>query len=378
MSNTNIDYLILGPAAPFRGGISDTQHELASHLVQLGKRVELLTFSKLYPNLLFPGKTQKRATHLSDALEARPLIHAYNPLQWKKVSRLINKQKPRCVIFRYYTPFLAPVYSRIAKSLDPEIKRIALVDNWIPHEKRFWDHGLNLLFGKQMHAFTTLSSGVASQIKSTLEAPVWEGFHPINTHLLTPISKVKAREQLGWDPSQNIVLFFGLIREYKGVELLIQAFHQPELKDRNFVLKIVGECYENPSKYTDLVERLELQNSVHFDFEFKYEKEIQHLFSACDLVAQTYHTATQSGVTPMAYFYKKPLLVSDIEGLNSPIKKDQTGLCVQKNPQAIAEGIIQLFDSKTMTKTIENLAKAKENYGWSKWVKEWDHFIQKI
>ena len=169
-----------------------------------------------------------------------------------------------------------------------------------------------------------------------------------------------------------------MIRQYKGLELLIQAFAEKEFNSGNIVLKVVGECYENQKKYTNLVKRLDLKEIVKFDFEFKTLHDIQLLFSGCDLVAQTYHTATQSGVTPIAYFYNKPLVVSDIDGLKIPIKKDKTGVYVKRNPKAIAEGIIYLLDEKIIKKTIKNLKEAQQKYSWEHWVKKWDEFIQNL
>ena len=378
MSKQRLDYLIIGPAAPFRGGIADTQNELGKHLIKSGKKTQLLTFSKLYPNFLFPGKNQKRKKEPNTSFEALEMIHAYNPFHWGKVVRYINKASPKNLIFRYYIPFLVPVYVWIARRTNNKIKKIALVDNWIPHERSFLDKILNHYFGVQMHAFTTLSSEVASQIKSEFQNPIWEGFHPVNTELLPKISSDDARKQLGWKPKQSIILFFGLIREYKGVELLIQAFAEKEFDTKNSFLKIIGECYEDQKKYTNLVTRLGLEDRVDFDFEFKTEHDIQLLFSACDLVAQTYHTASQSGVTPIAYFYNKPLIVSDIKGLNTPIKKDQTGICVQKNPKAIAKGITKILETKNYQKARDNQKKSLPQYQWKHWVEQWSDFIENL
>jgi glycosyltransferase involved in cell wall biosynthesis len=378
MPEQRLDYLIIGPVAPFRGGIAETQYELATHLLMSGKKVQLLTFSKLYPKILFPGKNQKTKEKQQRSLKISESIHAYNPLQWAKVVREINQLNPRNLIFRYYTPFLAPVYGWLAKKTASQINKIALVDNWIPHERRALDRILNRFFGKQMQAFTTLSTAVATQIKIDFKQAVWEGFHPINTQLLPPISKLEARKRLGWNQQQTTVLFFGLIRQYKGLELLIQSFTDKALDSHNTVLKIVGECYENQKKYTDLVSQLGLEDTVSFDFEYKSLSDIQTLFSACDLVAQTYHTASQSGVTPLAYFYSKPLVVSDIEGLNGPIKKDKTGVCVQKTPKAIAEGIIGLLDYNKYQKAKDNLKKSLPNYQWKVWVEQWSDFIENL
>lgn len=379
MPDQKLDYLILGPAPPFRGGIAETQYELALHLEREGRKIHLFSFSKLYPKLLFPGKAQKTKEIIgSPSFGITSTLHAFNPLQWRKVVKQINELNPKYLIFRYYTPFLAPLYGWIAKRVNQEILKIALVDNWIPHEKSPIDNVLNRYFGSKMHAFTTFSKAVANQVKKEIILPVWEGFHPINSFLPAPISKLEARKKLGWNPQQKIVLFFGLIRPYKGLELLIKAFEKKYLENENIVLKVVGECYENPKKYTDLVNQLGLQSRIEFDFEYKSVTGIQTCFSACDLIAQTYHTATQSGVTPLAYFYNKPLLVSDIEGLATPIKKDQTGHCVQKNPKAIAAAINELFDTKKYLKIQDNLKKSLPLYQWKNWIIQWTDFIENL
>ena len=378
MSKKRLDYLIAGPSAPYRGGIADTQNELGKYLAKAGKKTQLITFSKLYPNFLFPGKNQKRKEKLNTQVNTLEIIHSYNPFYWKKAIRYINKTNPKTIIFRYYTPFLAPLYGWIAKRTDDGIKKIALVDNWIPHERRFWDKIFNRFFGTQVQAFTTFSSEVASQIKDEFQKPIWEGFHPINTNLLPQISSALARKKLGWESEKYIVLFFGIIRKYKGLELLIQAFADKKFNSENIILKVVGECYEDKKKYTNLVTSLGLEKIVEFDFEFKTEQDIQLVFSGCDLVAQTYHTASQSGVTPIAYFYNKPLVVSDIEGLNTPIKEDNSGVCVKKNPCDIAKGIKYLLNDKVANNKIQNIKKALPRYSWKKWVKDWDEFIQNL
>ncbi|MGA0211674.1 MAG: glycosyltransferase, partial [Flavobacteriaceae bacterium] len=308
MDNQPLDYLIIGPAHPFRGGIAETQHELAHALLSLGKNVTLLTFTTLYPKGLFPGKTQKSTQPEPQSLNRIEELHAFNPLKWGKTVKTILRLQPKVVVFRYYTPFLAPVYGTIAKKIPKSIKKIALVDNWIPHEPRFFDTLFNRYFGAQIDAFSTLSETVGNQIEKAFEVPLWKGFHPIATALLPPLSKEEARKQLGWDNSKKVVLFFGLIRKYKGLELLVQAFTDPVLKSEDIHLHIAGECYENENKYTDLVHSLGLDQKIRFDFNYQDKKSIQLLFSGADVVAQTYHSATQSGVTPLAYYYQKPLL----------------------------------------------------------------------
>ncbi|MDG1712037.1 MAG: glycosyltransferase [Flavobacteriaceae bacterium] len=378
MVETVLDYLFIGPVHPFRGGISETQHELTKTLMEQGFNVKLFTFTSLYPKILFPGSSPYSSQKAPKNLDIEQKIHAYSPLGWKKIADQINTLQPKNVIFRYYTPFLAPVYTSIAKRLDMGIKKIALVDNWFPHESNIWDKALNRFFGKQMQGFTTLSTQVAQQLKLEFKVPIWSGFHPIATHLHPEIEQQKAKEILEWSPSEKTILFFGLIRKYKGLELLIQSFAESPLKEENIRLYIAGECYENPNKYSNLIKDLQLENRITLDLTFKNTEETALLFSAADAVAQTYHTATQSGVTPYAYFYNKPLLVSDIPGLREVIKKDNTGVCSSKNPSSIASQLIKLLDTENTTKYQKNIEKVKGHYQWSSFAEKWHHFIEKI
>lgn len=378
MAETVLDYLFIGPAHPFRGGISETQHELTKTLVEQGFNVKLFTFTSLYPKILFPGSSPYSSQKAPKNLDIEQKIHAYSPLGWKKIADQINTLQPKNVIFRYYTPFLAPVYTSLAKRLDKGIKKITLVDNWFPHESNIWDKALNRYFGKQMQGFTTLSPLVAQQIKLEFKVPIWSGFHPIATHLRPEIEQHKAKEILGWSPSEKTILFFGLIRKYKGLELLIQSFAESPLKEENIRLYIAGECYENSNKYSKLIKELQIENRITLDLTFKNTEETALLFSAADAVAQTYHTATQSGVTPYAYFYNKPLLVSDIPGLKEVIKKDNTGVCSSKNPSFIASQLIKLLDTENITKYQKNIEKVKDHYQWGSFAEKWHHFIEKI
>ncbi len=378
MAKNHLDYLIIGPAHPFRGGIADTQHELAKALQKKGKKIELLTFTKLYPKVFFPGKTQFSNQISPKKLIITQLLHAYNPMKWPRVIKYICSKSPKVVVFRYYTPFLAFVYAWIARNLPKSIKKVAIVDNWIPHETSWIDKKLNLLFSKYLDCISSLSLFVADQIKDNFDGPVWAGFHPINSNLLPILDQKKARLKLKWDIEVPYVLFFGLIRKYKGLELLIRAFNEAPLIDKNIKLYVAGECYEDKKKYTQIVETLNLDKRVVLDFNFKNKTDIQLLFSACDIVAQTYHKATQSGVTPLAYYYQKPLLVSDIESLNTTIINDHTGLTVKKDSKSIAAGIYKVLGKKNIKNFSENMRKTSIKYNWSTFSEQWDRFVSEI
>ena len=371
--------LLLGPAYPYRGGIADTQNYLAQNLSRLGHEVLVYTFKYQYPKLLFPGKTQYSSVPMPKGIDIKRKIHSINPINWIKISNEINHYDPDIVLFRYWTPFLAPCWIWIAKRLSSKIKKIALVDNWIPHDKKPWDKTMNDLFGKTMDAFVTLSNAVAKEImEDKPKTPIWSGFHPIADDLPKIISKAVARKKLGWSKEKNIVLFFGLIRKYKGLDLLIEAFSKSPLKSSKTLLVIVGEPYEKKEKYVSLIHQLKLEDRIMCDFNYADRELTRDVICAADVVAQTYRSATQSGVTPLAYYYQTPLLVSNLPGLKAPIEKDGTGVVTEKTPEKIANNLYEILKENNLLYYQKNLSQTLKNYTWQHFCKSMLSFINSV
>ena len=371
--------LFLGPAYPYRGGIADTQNYLAKNLVKLGHEVLVLTFYYQYPKILFPGKTQYSKDPKPIGVNIKRKVHSLNPINWIKVSNEINDYSPNIVFFRYWTPFIAPCWSYIARKLSPRIKKVAFVDNWIPHEVKPWDNIMNNLFSKRIDAFVTLSKAVSDEIiRDVPNIPVWSGFHPISEDLPKIISKTKARQKLGWSEDKKIVLFFGLIRKYKGLDLLIEAFSKAPLKSSKILLAIVGESYEKEEKYLDLIKRLKLEDRVIYDFNYADTEYTRDVICAADVVAQTYRSATQSGVTPLAYLYQTPLLVSNIPGLKVPIEKDHTGIVTEKSPEEIAINLSNILKRNSLEFYKKKLDKISKNYTWQSFCKSMIIFLEGV
>lgn len=366
----SIDFILLGPAHPYRGGIADTQTSLAKALIDLGYSVELWTFSHLYPALLFPGKTQFSGEKQVYNLPISRKVHAYNPLQWKSIAREINTKQPQAVLFRYWTPFLAPCWNSIAKRLNPSIKKIALVDNWVPHESKPWDNYLTKRFERHMDAFTTLSIAIAATIKKQSKKPVRGMYHPIPMGLPEKKTKEVACKKLNLNPAANYILFFGLIRPYKGLDLLLEAMKQH--KDKQ--LLIVGECYENEGKYLSLINSLKLEKQVQYINRFVTLEEAAYYFSVADALVLPYKTATQSGVVALAYHFETPMVVTNHKGLIAPISKDVTGVITAINATAIANGITELYANNNIDRFKENLLQTKANYAWETYAQEWVNF----
>tara|TARA_B100000963_G_scaffold79091_1_gene67218 strand:+ start:12517 stop:13665 length:1149 start_codon:yes stop_codon:yes gene_type:complete len=366
LDSRKTEYLILGPFFPFRGGISETNHSLYDSLKKLGIKTKKLSFEKLYPKVLFPGKSQyydKVETNSED--KKIRILHTYNPTKWKNTVQEIISINPRFIIFRYWTPFLSPFYSFVMSNLPKEITKIALVDNWVPHEKNFFDRFLNNLFAKKIDLFITFSKNVALKINKKYFKKVITIFHPINFNLPKIISKKKACQNLKISEKFTYILYFGIIREYKGLDLLINSFAKENIKKKNIKLIIAGEFYSKKEKYLNLINQLKLNSKIILDSKFISNNKVRDYFCVSDLLLQTYRSSSQSGVTSKAYYYETPILVSDINGLKEQIKKDNTGGITKLNYDEISKKIIYCLNKKNKNRFILNIKKNKLKYSWS-------------
>lgn len=366
-----LDFLLLGPAFPYRGGISNTQQAHAESLLAQGYTVKLFTFTQLYPSFLFPGKSQFTAAAENPSLPIERKIHAYHPLQWKSIAKTINQLKPKAVIFRYWTPFLAPCWNAIAKRLDSSIKKTAWVDNWKAHEPKPWDQFLTQRFEKSMDNFTTLSIAVATEIKKESNKKVWGKMHPIEDHLPKKLNPKEARKKLNFPQEKTALLFFGLIRPYKGLTLLIKALKRHPEKH----LFIVGECYENWEKYQQLIQDLNIEKQITVINRFVSQEEAAIYFSAVDATILPYTSATQSGVLALGYYYETPLVVTNHPGLSLPITEDKTGEVCLPKVEEIQKAITAVTETKANKVFRQNLNQTKHHYSWANYAQEWAKFV---
>ena len=371
-----VDYLLIGPAYPYRGGIAQTQNQLALSLTKLGKTVLLITFKKLYPKFLFPGKSQFTIETKPDLIKINRTIHSYNPFNWIKVARKINKINPKVIIFRYYNPLLSFCYYGIINNLNKNIKKVALVDNWKHHEPKFYDKILNKLFSIKIDSYITLSDNVAQELKKQINSNIFSGFHPISEDLPKKISKLNARKEIGWDIDAKIILFYGLIRPYKGLDNLLKAFTMSPLNLSNIKLAIVGEFYEPILKYKKIIKKLKLEDKIYLIPGFSDKKSTQLYFSSSDLVALTYKSATQSGVIPLAYHFKIPILVTNLLGLKTPIINDKTGLVCSQDPKDISIKLVEMLKKERNSIFIKNIKKSEKKYSWKEYSKHIINFIE--
>jgi len=368
--------VILGPAHPLRGGIAATNESLALALQEAGHEVTVVSFSLQYPGFLFPGKSQFTDDPAPEGLHIHPLVNSINPFSWWKAARFINQIQPELLIVRFWLPFMGPSLGTVCRLVKNSVRKIAITDNVIPHEHRPGDRALTRYFLKSCQGFVTLSRSVQEDIRQFTSKPTRFLFHPLNDQYGEPGTKAAARNQLGWDPDQKIVLFFGLVRAYKGLDLLLQAFGDQRMKESDIHLVVAGEFYDDPEKYQVLIEEHNLHNSVTLINAFISNEDVQHYFNAADLLAQTYHTATQSGITQIAYQFNLPMVVTDVGGLAEMVPDTQAGYVVPKDPEAIANAVYTYFDQGESDRMRSFIEGHKNEFAWSTFVERLIAFAQ--
>ena len=378
--NKSNTIILVGPAFPLRGGIAHFNESFAKSLIGEGYSVELVSFYLQYPSVLFPGKTQKSAGEPPEGLTIHQWLSSINPLSWSKAAKKISGLNPQLVVIRFWIPFMGPALGALAKQLRKKgIVVIGLIDNAIPHESRGFDKALSILFFKNCTAFFTLSKSVADDLKILAPGKKIETSpHPVYDIFGYPVSKASAREKLNLDPDQNYILFFGFIRAYKGLDLLIQAMGMEAVRNLNIKLIVAGEFYEKEEKYRSLIENLNLKDSVIIRSDYIPQNEVKYYFCAANIVAQTYRSATQSGVTQIAYHFERPMLVTDVGGLAEIVPDGKVGYVVPPNPDAIADGIVRFFSEMNELPFAEKAAIEKERFSWSHFTRKFIDFAHQL
>ncbi len=338
--------VIIGPAWPLRGGLAAFDEKLAICFSEKGIQSSIHTFSLQYPSLLFPGKTQYSTQPAPQGINIKATINSINPFNWMKVGWQIMREKPDLIIVRYWIPFLGPCLGTILKIVhwNRHTKVISIVDNMIPHEKRLGDTLFTKYFASSIDGFVTMSEKVKNDVKLFSHKPTLVSPHPIFDHFGSTIPTLQARTQLGLGENDKIILFFGYIRKYKGLDLLIQAMKDIRIQQLGIRLLVVGEFYDAAQPYIDLVNDLALQNQITFYDQFVPDQEVTNYVSAADFIIQPYKNATQSGVTPLAYHFSKPMLVTNVGGLADTVPHLKVGVVTEPTFEDIANGIVQLYD----------------------------------
>lgn len=360
---------IIGPAHPYRGGIAALNERLAEQFQREGHQVNIITFTLQYPGFLFPGKTQYTNDPPSFNLKIERKINAVNPISWITTGNYIKKEKPDLVIVRFWLPFMAPGLGTICRRIrkNKHSKIIALVDNIIPHETRPGDKIFTKYFTKSVDAFIAMSGSVYSDLnlfdikKQKKLTP-----HPIYDHYGEIEKREVALEKLNLDSDFRYILFFGFIRNYKGLDLLLEAFSDPYFNSGKIKLIIAGEFYSNKEFYIKLIQKLNIKNRVVLKTDFIPDSVVQNYFNAADLVAQPYKSATQSGITQIGYHFNKPMLVTNVGGLSEIIPHMKVGYVVEPNTESIKEALIDFFENQRISLFTQNIQAEKKRFAWEK------------
>jgi len=360
---------IIGPAWPFRGGLANFNERLAREWMVRGDDVTIHTFTKQYPDMLFPGTSQFSGSPAPTDLTIERSIHAYNPLQWGSASQRIASAQYDLALIRFWLPAMGPSLGRVATALAraPRTKVVALVDNLYPHESRFLDRLLTNSFIKVPHTFVTMSNVVAGQLKQLVDGrPVCKAPHPIYDDYGKAIDQKEARNRLGIDSDGPLLLFFGFIRKYKGLDLLLQALNDPIFRSMGLKVVIAGEWYEDPDTYKALSNNLNLGDMILWHDHFIQESDISTYFSAADAVVQPYRSATQSGISALAYAYSKPLISTRVGGLAEVIDDGSSGFLCDPDPLSIRDAILRWINMSNIEPMLDTIAQRRAEMTWGR------------
>ncbi len=358
--------VIIGPAFPLRGGIADFNEALAIALQNDGNEVIIYSFYYQYPKILFPGKTQLADGGKPAYLKIKSTLSSVNPFSWRKTASAIVNEKPDLVIVRFWLPFMAPALGTVAKHLRKKnIKVIAITDNVIPHENRIGDSSLTKYFIKNCDAFITMSGSVLKDLeKFTLTDKKVFLPHPIYNIFGERLSKAEARKNFNLPSEERIILFFGFIRKYKGLNLLLDAMADERIKQRNIKLLVAGEFYGDEQMYHDKIKALNIGENIILHTSFIDKQKVRDYFCSADLVVQPYITATQSGITQVAYYFGRPMLVTNVGGLSEIVKDRRVGYVTDVNSKAIADALCDFYDNNREMEFSANVDVDKEKFSW--------------
>ena len=370
--------IIIGPAFPYRGGIANFNNSLAVEYKSQGADVKIYSFSLQYPSFLFPGKTQYEEGEGPKDIEIIPIVNSINPFNWFKVASRIKKENPDYVIFRYWLPFMAPCLGTIAKLIRKTTKVFAITDNVIPHEKRIGDSLLTKYFVKSSDAFLTLSSSVLDDLKQFTDTkekifiphPIYDSFGDI-------VEKSTAKEKLGLDENGKYLLFFGFVRKYKGLDIMLEVMADKRIQDLGVKLIVAGEFYDNKEEYIAQINSLNISDYVILRTDFILEDQVKDYFCASDMITQTYRTATQSGVTQIAYHFERPMLVTNVGGLAEIVPHNKVGYVCDINTKQIADYIVEFYTENKEKEFSDNTKEEKKRFTWKVLVEGIDNLIKK-
>jgi glycosyltransferase involved in cell wall biosynthesis len=367
--------IIIGPAHPLRGGLATFDQRLAGEFLAQGYDCSIYSFSLQYPSFLFPGTTQYSSEPAPEGLTIHSRINSINPFNWWRVGSELRKLRPDLIVVRFWLPFMGPALGTILRRVrkNKHTRIVAITDNVIPHEKRPGDTPFTRYFLKSCDAYITMSEKVMRDLRTFQpDKPARQVAHPLYDNFGEPIPKEMARALLrrqgvGIDETDKVLLFFGFIRQYKGLDIALEAMADPRIRAAGIKLLVAGEFYEDPAPYNEMISRLGIGESLRLRTDFIPDSEVRNYLCAADAVIQPYRNATQSGVTPLAYHFEKPMIVSNVGGLPSLVPHDKVGLVAEPEPGALADAILRFFELGERY-FLPHLRTEKQKYSWSRLV----------
>ena len=365
--------VILGTAYPYRGGLASYNERLAREFITEGHEAEIITFTLQYPGFLFPGKTQYTESPAPLGLKILRALNSINPFSWIKTGYTIRKSNPDILLIKYWHPFMSPSFGTVArivkKNNSGKTRIICIFDNVIPHEKSLVDRSLTKYFTYSIDGAVVMSRSVGEDLKKfRVNIPVLYNPHPLYDNYGSLIPREAALKKLKLENEYTYLLFFGFIRAYKGLDLLIDAFADNRLRNKRLKLIVAGEFYDSDAPYKEQIKKNNLGDEVILYDRFISEDEVSTFFSAAALVVQPYRNATQSGVTQIAYHFGKPMLVTNVGGLGEIVTDGKSGYVVEPDPAAIADAIIDFVGNERYNQYSEGVIKEKGKFTWDKLV----------
>ena len=359
---------ILGPAHPYRGGLASIMEIMARTFQRRGNEVDIKTFTLQYPSLLFPGKSQTVSTPPPADLHICRCVNTVNPFNWVRIGRRICRERPDFVLMKYWTPFMAPCFGTIARFArrNDHTKVLCQIDNVEPHEHHLTDKPFNRYYLGVVDGFVYMSEQVHGELKAYSDAPALFSPHPLFENFGERVARNEACVRLGLDPTVDYVLFFGLIRDYKGLDLLLDAW--AGLRRRGLAagrrLIVAGEFYTPKERYLRQIADNGLQDEVILHDRFIPDEQVKYYFSAVDFVVQPYKTATQSGVTQIAYNFELPMIVTDVGGLPEIVPAGRVGYVCRPDAAGVADALVRICEGDTLARFRSAMREEKRRFSW--------------
>lgn len=356
---------ILGPAHPYRGGLASIMETMAREYKSRGHQVRIYTFTVQYPSLLFPGKTQYVETPAPEDLHIERVMNTVNPLNWISLGLRLKREAPDIILMKYWTPFMAPCFGTVARiaRTNGVTKVLCQIDNVEPHEHHIIDRPCNKYYLGGVDGFVYMSEQVHRELVAYTQAPALFSPHPMFENFGTAVERDEACRKIGLDPAEKYTLFFGLIRDYKGLDMLLEAWAEWLPEGRR--LLVAGEFYTSREKYLTLIELLGLKDRVVLHDHFIADEDVRYYFSASDCLVLPYRSATQSGVTQIAYNFSLPMLVTDVGGLPEIVPDGRVGLVCEPTVEGVLEGLKQVYGEGVLPILAANFPEERKRFSWA-------------